>query len=221
MDEMDLKLSMRELAYSLFGRAFVAEPHSEFVTLLCGEAIDALIREQSKTCSWAKELRRELDSLRKLGNEQALERLKADYTVLFLGPLSLPAPIWESVYVTKRNELYTEETLKVRDVYRANGFSTEPYPFTPDDHVGVEMSYMAALAHHGLGCFCENNDAGMTNALRASHDFLEEHLNRWLKPCGEKMLNTKRCGQVYPCLMAFAAQFCHHDQCWLDAYVES
>lgn len=217
LDELEDLLAMQNLAFALFCRACSAEPDEEFVGLLCGDAVGALLDIEEPRCSWAREAAQEIAVVREGPKEAAIDRLRTDFTALFLGPRKLPAPIWETVYITGRNELFTEVTLSVRAQYRNHGFSIEGFPHMADDHLMVEFAFLSSLANAALSAHEQGDDEQLHAALGAQREFLKTHLNRWLKQCAEKMLSSYRRGGLYPSLMAFAAQFCHHSTKDLDA----
>lgn len=246
----ELELSNRCLVYALLSRAFGKEPDDGLYRLLASDHVGQVFVLYGERCSWAQEVSEALADLREGTSDplcasdaegsglpgcaaDRLSRLQSDYTYLFLGPGKLPAPLWESVYVTGRNEVYTEETLAVRRAYREHGFSTEGFPFVADDHIAVELACMAALAQSALDAFERIEQGGETagdagrraafeaskreegkrfaRAIEAQRSFLNDHLNRWVLPFAEKMIAQEVTGPLYPSLAAFAAQFCHAD----------
>lgn len=216
-DEPGDLLAMQGLALALFCRACSAEPDEEFVEVLCSDVVGELLDFEEPRCSWAHEAASEIAAVREGPKEAVLDRMRTDFTALFLGPRKLPAPIWETVYITGRNELFTEVTLSVRAQYRSHGFSIEGFPHTADDHLAVEFAFLSSLAHAALSAYDQGDDTQLRAALDAQRNFLKEHLNRWLRQCAEKMLFSYRKGGLYPSLIAFATQFCHHNAKDLDA----
>jgi TorA maturation chaperone TorD len=95
---------------------------------------------------------------------------RADYDQLFIGPGHLPAPPWESVYRTDEHLVFDWPTLEVRAAYRQMGL-TVAKPSDPDDHIGLELLFLATLA--------EREAAGDTGAAEAGQQFLQEHLLQW------------------------------------------
>ena len=79
-----------------------------------------------------------------------VDTLARDYARIFVGPSALPAPPWESVYRDRKRVVMTATTLAVRDAYRAQGFIPARYPHVPDDHLALELDFMAALAGEAL-----------------------------------------------------------------------
>lgn len=241
----EIELSNRSFIYAFLSRAFASEPDEAFYDMLASTHTQAAFSLVEQRCSWAKEVGKALEAMQgasivSTGGPQGprqseillaqRDSLAGDFTCLFLGPDKLPAPLWESVYVTGRNELFIEATLAVRRIYRENGFSTEQFPHMADDHIAIELAFMASLSQSALSAFWDISQPGPYEAevvaLNASETarkearfeeitaiqkrFLDDHLNRWILSFAEKMVTQKKTGRFYPSLAAFAAQFCHH-----------
>jgi TorA maturation chaperone TorD len=121
------------------------------------------------------------------GFVEALEDAKSDpeatcrlYTREFVGPGKLPAYPWESVYASGDEALFTETTLEVRRAYRSQGLLPAQYPQVADDHIGLEMGFLAALADRACAAQEQGCEGALRIALAASRDFLVEHLSRWV-----------------------------------------
>ncbi|MBE3598445.1 MAG: molecular chaperone TorD family protein [Limnochordaceae bacterium] len=125
-------------------------------------------------------------------SEEGLDRLRWDYTRLFIGPARLPAPPWESAYLTEERLLFAEPTLAVRRAYLQYALVPRHFPHEADDHVGLELEFMARLAELSLERFGRSSRKRDPEAAGATagapypqllHDqqrFLREHLMRWI-----------------------------------------
>jgi putative dimethyl sulfoxide reductase chaperone len=107
----------------------------------------------------------------------------ADYERLFVGPGHLLAPPWESVYRTEVGLLFDWPTLEVRDLYRQMGLAVEQPEF-PDDHVGLELLFMALLSERAA-----EGDLVAHDVLRV---FLNNHLLQWTpRFCDDIITNSE------------------------------
>lgn len=200
---MMLLLSNRRYLYALVSRVFSREPDDcLFLEIANAHAEEecTLLDDDSQegACIWG----RVLESVK----EVDLLRLNREYTKLFIGPGSLPAPPWESVYVTGEPLLFQESTLAVRDAYRRSGFVSAGYPREADDHVAIELDFMATLASKTC-----DTVAGDRGVLEAQLAFLEEHLLAWVDSFAERL---GACGTVsgfYPSFARLAALVCRRD----------
>ena len=77
---------------------------------------------------------------------QDLGAARSLYTRLFVGPATPQAMPWESTYRSRSRALFRQETLEVRNAYRAQGFLPQAYPKVADDHLALELGFLAALA---------------------------------------------------------------------------
>lgn len=101
--------------------------------------------------------------------------VKRDYNRLFVGPDKLKAAPWESVHRSEEKLLFEEETLQVRAAYREFGLSAPRLNREPDDHIGLELEFLATLATRALD---EPDQAG--RYLAAIEEFLSDHLLQWV-----------------------------------------
>ena len=141
----DILLSNRLFLYSLLHKVFGREPDAELLKVLTdpytGEAF-GLLREETgdvmnRCAAFLAEIRTKTEQ------SDYLDEVKGEYTRLFIGPYSLPAPPWESVYVGEEGMLFQESTLQVRGYYRRFGLLPEEYPRVADDSLALELGFMA------------------------------------------------------------------------------
>ncbi len=69
-----------------------------------------------------------------------------EYRRLFVGPNPKPCPPWGSVYTDRECVIFGASTLKLRFWMRENGFERLSDEKTPEDHIGLMLSLMAAIA---------------------------------------------------------------------------
>ena len=74
-----------------------------------------------------------------------------EYQRLFYAPGRLAAPPWESSWRSAERKVFQRGTLEVRDAYRAQGFRPVSVNRIPDDHVSIELCFMAQLANRAKG----------------------------------------------------------------------
>lgn len=106
------------------------------------------------------------------------QKLEEDYYRLFVGPGHLEAPPWESVYRSPDRLLFGEETLAVREFYRSFGLVTKNLYREPDDHLGLELEFMAWLCAETIKNLAEGGEG--TRYLQGQRRFLQEHLLQWV-----------------------------------------
>ena len=208
----EVLLCNRLFLYSLMHKLFGREPDEELLNILTdehtGEAF-ALLSEEEKdimdrTAAFLKEIREEKQ------NPAFLEEAKDEYTRLFIGPVSLVAPPWESVYGQKDAMLFQESTLEVRNTYRQFGLLPEGYPRVADDSLALELHFMALLAQRGLDAFYAGKNEDLAADLNGSADFLKKHLLVWVPKFLERMKGV-RSSVLYPQMCLVLDEFLRKD----------
>lgn len=176
--ELSEVLRAREVAYSLLARLFGEEPDPAFLrelhqrrvfdTFLFADANEAVQKGAERVAAF-------LAELETLG-ESGFEALRSEYTRLFIGPARLPAPPWESAYLTEERLLFQESTLEVRRAYRKYGLLPRNFPHEADDHISFELEFMARLCR-----LAQDEDQAVRDRVLADQAaFLREHLQRWV-----------------------------------------
>ena len=169
-----------------------------------------------------------------------LENAKREYMVMFIGPASLKAPPWESVYRSAEPLLFQKSTLEVRRAYQQEDYIPDGYPHVADDHIAYELDFMAKLAEriavvikvdpdfqpadHTLDENTNENEYDVldafisfklrpvfNDALLASSSFLEEHLLKWV-PDYIKAAQYYEQFRIYPTLLEIMMSFLQIDK---------
>ncbi|NPD30886.1 Tat proofreading chaperone DmsD [Eggerthellaceae bacterium zg-1084] len=94
----------------------------------------------------------------------ARQALAEGYRADFVGPNSLSAPPWGSVYTDRERVVFGATTLELRQWMRSNGVERLDGRRTPEDHIGLLMKMMSWLAQ------CRPELVGT---------FLEQHVLCW------------------------------------------
>ena len=208
----EVLLCNRLFLYSLLHKLFGREPDEELLNILTaeqtGEAFGLLSEAEKdildRTATFLKEIREEKQ------NPAFLEEAKDEYTRLFIGPVSLVAPPWESVYGQKDAMLFQESTLEVRNTYRQFGLIPEGYPHVADDSLALELHFMALLAQRSLDAFYAGKNEDLAADLNGSADFLKKHLLVWVPKFLERM-KSARSNILYPQMCLVLDEFLRKD----------
>ncbi|PJE78467.1 Tat proofreading chaperone DmsD [invertebrate metagenome] len=107
----------------------------------------------------------------------SMQQLQDDFNALFIGPDSLKAAPWGSVYLSHEQLTFGESTLAVRRFYKK--FNTVIYTGQqePDDHLGLMLAFLSYLLQQGLQTIEQDEIAEFW--LQACHEFLEEYTLTW------------------------------------------
>jgi putative dimethyl sulfoxide reductase chaperone len=110
---------------------------------------------------------------------EGLEALQADQLRLLIGLGSPLAPPWESVYFSQDKMLFQEQTLDVRNWYWRFGLEIERLNHEPDDHIGLELSFLAHLSQLSVQAFEQQDTGTLAQLLDDQKAFLSKHLLLW------------------------------------------
>ncbi len=195
-DEMRAILEARGFAYSLLTRIFLEEPSLELVRSLVESDVVSLFPYAGE----ADLIGQGVDEVREFLRDHAVvsptsvDEVRWDYTRMFVGPDRLPAPPWESAYRTEDRLLFQEETLAVRLAYAQHGFVNPHLGAEPDDHIGLELSFMYETCRLAAEQAATGDEAGLTGILRDQEDFLTQHLLRWAPAFAADVTETAQTG---------------------------
>ena len=109
--------------------------------------------------------------------------LCGDYNRLFVGPHKVLAAPWESVYFSTDRVLFQVQTLEVRNWYTRFGLQIVNRNREPDDHLGLELEFIAHLARLALEAQASNDAEQLAQMLDALRQFMKEHPLRWAPKC--------------------------------------
>ncbi len=114
------------------------------------------------------------------GGESAITALEGRFTRLFVGPGGTEGNPWESFYLNTDKTIRHGVTLEVRKNYVVQGLIPQAYPTVSDDHIAIELDFLAKLAGRAEEAWMDGDIATTYNNLKASEDFLCEHLAKWV-----------------------------------------
>lgn len=181
-EDLTTALMGEVLLLGLLGKAIYEEPDREWLNELIGEGIftDTPFGVEHKDVIRGLEILQQWSRSHVSGiSDEDFADLKMDYTRLFIGLDTMPAAPWESVYFNRERLVFQEQTLQVRNWYARFGLQVERINKEPDDHIGLEILFMAHLASLALQSIEQQNQIELDALLQAQRDFLSEHVLRW------------------------------------------
>jgi len=105
--------------------------------------------------------------------------LSHDYAALFIGPNTLKAAPWASVYLTLEQQNCGEPTLAVRAFYQAYGVVLDTPTHEPDDHIGLMFAFLAYLSERAIQSIEADELEESQRWLAAIPVFLTDHMLTW------------------------------------------
>lgn len=199
-ESIEILLANRVYLYEMLHVVFSGVPNEELIHILSGEqtaeAFAILSEDEKDMMAKMARFTQKLDG--KLAeNEKFMDDLKSEYTKLLIGPGRLVAYPWESTYNGKENLLFQESTLRVRQFYRKYGYLPQEYPHVADDHIALELHFMAKLSQRALDAFQADDLKTCRNLLDGQKVFLKFHMLNWIPKYAENIKKSKT-AHMYP-----------------------
>lgn len=206
-------LTQRPMGYDVLRRLLIEEPTPELLNFLREQDLESLFPPvaDAEFNAALTMIENALSQSAFTAGDAAFEDLHWDFTRLFIGPETPPAPPWESVYVSKDKLLFQHCTREVKAVYQSFGWMMEEGENEAADHIGYELDFMfqqsqsvAEDLHRGVSL------NGAVARLRAQCDFLSQHL---LAFCDEFCQNVQTHAQTdfYRGVALLLPPFLKHD----------
>ena len=110
-----------------------------------------------------------------------LTDLAVDYARVFLGAgvfEGVVASPYESVYTSKERLIMQEARDQVLAVYNAGGLCLDESAEIPEDHIALELEFLAHLCRETLNV--GDNRARVSALLREQKEFIERHILNWI-----------------------------------------
>ena len=173
---------LRRCLYDLLGLAYYREPTRAFLDALASAdflSAAPFSPEHPEAAEGLRLLSISLESFRNGRVGKEVENLQLDYFRLFIGAGTPAAPPWESYYRTEERLLCSHYTLDVRSWYERFGLVSDCRDKEPEDHIGLELEFMAHLCDGWKRCCLRGDEKGAAAYLEAQRGFLEAHLLEW------------------------------------------
>lgn len=196
VDTLSDILFARAYAYDILRRFFLEEPSEEYLKHFVQHDMvgqfpfmsdSALIREG------VEDIKEHLTTFDVVNKRADYEDLHWDYTRMIVGPLDLPVPPWESVYVRHDKLLFQAVTMGVRKEYEKFGFEVSDYNIEADDHIGLELDFMYHLTNLSIESAEAKEETSVREVnylLEAQKTFLTDHLLKFAPELSEKMIEN-------------------------------
>ncbi len=110
--------------------------------------------------------------------------VRRDHDLLYGITANAKVAPFESVHRSHEGLVFDEETLEVRDQYRRLGLQAPRLNREPDDHIGLEMDFVAQCCVSALTAIEQGANLAAERYVRIGTAFTREHLLVW----GPKML---------------------------------
>ena len=181
-DEWRRRQEEQALAYHFLGRCFYEPPRAEWLAAFAGDRLFEawpFSSDDDRTAAGLALLAEFLHGW----NPERLGALTWDFNRLFVGPGEMLAAPWESVYRSKTKLTFQESTLQVRELYARFGVRAPAIHREPDDHLGLELAFVATLSDLAAQAAAGNDAARLATCFEGQKDLLRDHLLAWAPAC--------------------------------------
>lgn len=197
LDDIKNAMRTRIALYSFLSRAFRKEVDDQFLQMIraMSDTIRILASQQeeeefSQASSELAKFSRQVEEASGKARDDLLIDLAAEYAGLFLNAGPKPVFLVESVYLTQDHLLYGKPYFAVLDAYRVLGFDKVKDFKEPEDHVAVELEFMAHLCNFALRALEEANLEYAKGYLKNQEEFLTDHLSKWVPELAHGLKET-------------------------------
>ncbi len=115
------------------------------------------------------------------------EAARTDHRLLFMGPGPMRAAPYESVHRSRDQLVFDEQTVQVREAYARVGLAAPRQGRDPDDHIGLELEFVATLCSRLLDAADADDRAEQDHLLRELRAFVGDHLLPWAPALGRQI----------------------------------
>ena len=124
------------------------------------------------------------------GKETVLQDLAEDYAFLFLGVGRENVSLCESAYRSEGGLLFQDSYFDIVKRYGDTGVTKrQDYP-EPEDHLSVEMAYMARLCRLTITSILAEKNGDIRRYYTCQKNFLHDHVIPWVPTFSESLLKA-------------------------------
>ena len=120
-------------------------------------------------------------------NSEDLKDLQLDFAKLFVGPYSLLAPPYGSVYIDRQHRIMGDSTIDAIKYYDEAGLEVASRFKEAPDHIVTELEFMYFLIHEELRAVEIGDTQCFYDTLDFQREFLTHHLNCWVESFAQKI----------------------------------
>lgn len=194
LEDLKLIMQVRSYTYDVLRRFFIEEPSLEYLSYCIKQGIfnQYPLQENSREIeSGILDIKRYFDEHDVTTCTEDYEKLHWDYTRMFIGPMSLPAPPWASYYLEKDQLLFQNVTYQVGSMYRKYGLGiNNQLGREADDHIGLELDFLFHLCQLTGQELERERIADTLELLRDQKEFIENHLLAYVPQFCTRVINS-------------------------------
>ncbi len=148
-----------------------------------------------------------LDSCLAALDEEGQETLLTEYTRLFIGPDTLPAPLYGSIYLDSGRQIFGESTEAVQQQYIEEGLVVSDGVHEPPDHISLEFEFVVFLLEKAAAARSNGSEEEASKLLEKANYFESTFIRSWVPQLAnaiQQAANTRFYQGVADFLLAYS-----------------
>ena len=182
----------RAAVYRLIARLYRVEVDDEFLAELKAMRFPAATGNTAVDAGY-----RAIAAYLSGADAHAVTDLAVDYVRAFIGhgidAYSAAYP-FESVYTSPKRLMMQEARDEVLAVYRSEGLDKLPTWKEGEDHIALELEFMAALSDRIVAAVEADDEDEVERLLSTQRNFLDDHLASWVPRMTADLRRFAQCG---------------------------
>lgn len=111
--------------------------------------------------------------------EETPETIRRDQDLMYGITASAKVPPFESVHRSDEGLVFEEQTLEVRQQYRALGLQAPRLNREPDDHIGLELNFLAHCCLSAITAMEQGAASAAERYVAIGAEFTRDHIDQW------------------------------------------
>lgn len=205
---MDSRANVYKVLSRSFREEMDAEFASEFAKRFVFESDDAQLAQKADA------MKVSLQGI----DDDAIEMLAVDFDRVFfgMGPITARHAFpYESVYTSEKGIMMQEAYSQVVHAYREQKLAKDEAFTEPEDHIAVELAFMATLAERSAAFLREGHEEAAEQTVAQQLAFAKAHLLNWVDIFCADLASATEDG-FYSALAAFTDAFIREDAAVLE-----
>jgi anaerobic sulfite reductase subunit A len=188
----------RKEIYAFLARTYASEATIDYLRVLSEKSALFFASAQDPDLAGTdlaegfKEIAGFASSLKGADLEKVRLDLAVEYAGLFLGVWGKPAHPSESYYLTEGQLIMQQPRDDMLKLYRAMGVEKAGEFKEPEDHIALELQFMAHLCDKTNAALKDGNFKDAKKYLGVQRNFLDEHLGKWVPKLAFDILKSAR-----------------------------
>ena len=140
------------------------------------------------------------EMIAEIDQKEGFEKVRRDHLKLFVGPKTLLAPPYGSLYLEKQGQIMGPSTQDAIRFYQAAGLKKSEDFKEPPDHIRTELEFMSYLITEVVKDLSEMEEKAdcekkkiltkCENFLELQEKFLKNHLGSWVRPFTQNLMKN-------------------------------